>query len=107
MTDTGGMLMDALEREGVGWHPILRTNAVDPNPLWFGVYGDLVYHHGAGFRTPMSKRDAAGYRHLPIGIRNAIGVGKRIHNTVLSRRLYRRTVRDDDFYVALTGRSLG
>lgn len=104
MTDTGGMLMDALEREGVDWHPILRTNAVDLNPLWFGVYGDLVYHHGAGFRTPMSKKDASTYRHLPIGIRNAIGVGKRVRNTALSRRLYRQASRDNRFYVALTRR---
>jgi hypothetical protein len=38
--------------------PLLRMNAHNPHPLFFGVYGRhgqaLVYHHGAGFRPKFS-----------------------------------------------------
>ena len=27
--------------------------------LWFGVYGGIVYHHGAAFRKPLSRLDAS------------------------------------------------
>jgi hypothetical protein len=101
VTDTGAMLLEDLERNGVPWRPLLRSNAVDVHPLWFGIYGDVVYHHGAGFRTPVSRFDSSSYRHLPVGVRNAIGVGKRVRNTWLSRRMYRRARSDPDFYAAL------
>ena len=29
-------------------------NRFDLDPLWFRIYGDTVYHHGAGFRPPVS-----------------------------------------------------
>jgi hypothetical protein len=29
---------------------VLRSNRVDLDPLFFGIYGDVIYHHGAGFR---------------------------------------------------------
>jgi hypothetical protein len=34
---------------------VLRSNRTNLDPVLFGVYGDTVYHHGAGFR---------GLRHL-------------------------------------------
>lgn len=51
-SDVGGRLWDKLNRRGIAWHPMLRSNTIDLHPLWFGVYGGLIYHHGAGFRTP-------------------------------------------------------
>ncbi len=33
---------------------MLRSNTVDIDPLWFGIYGDAVYHHGAGSRPMVS-----------------------------------------------------
>lgn len=62
VTDVGAELWQRLEREGIEWTPLRRSNAVDLHPLWFGVYGDLVYHHGAGFRRPVSRADVAGTR---------------------------------------------
>jgi len=59
VTDVGGNLLGKLEREGIRWKPLLRSNKKDLHPLWFGVYGDLVYHHGAGSRNPVSRLDAA------------------------------------------------
>jgi hypothetical protein len=55
--DIGGNLLRALERSGREWTPLLRSNRLNLHPLWFGVYGDIVYHHGAGFRKPISRID--------------------------------------------------
>ncbi len=49
-TDVGGALLGLLEQRHVSWLPLHRTNTVNINPVFFGIYGDVVYHHGAGFR---------------------------------------------------------
>jgi hypothetical protein len=54
-TDVGGNLLHQLEAGGHDWLPILRTNVHNPEPLCFGVYGHRVYHHGAGFRPPVTR----------------------------------------------------
>ncbi len=56
VTDVGGNLLGILEAAGVAWRPLLRSNRTDLDPLWFGIYGDLAYHHGAGFRPPLARR---------------------------------------------------
>jgi hypothetical protein len=56
VTDVGGNLLGLLEERGIEWYPLLRTNKVNPHPLQFGVYGDLVYHHGGGFRRSAGGR---------------------------------------------------
>jgi hypothetical protein len=63
-SDVGGNLLGILERRGIEWRPLLRTNRRDLRPPWFAVYEDLVYHHGAGFRPPISRAEtfAAGPR---------------------------------------------
>lgn len=50
-TDVGGNLLGRLEQEKIIWYPILRSNKKNLHPLMFGVYGDIIYHHGAGFRS--------------------------------------------------------
>jgi hypothetical protein len=50
-TDVGANLWRRLELSGTPWVQVLRSNRVDLDPLYFGVYGDVIYHHGAGFRT--------------------------------------------------------
>jgi hypothetical protein len=55
VSDSGGNLLAALERNEVDWTPLLRTNRYNPHPLWFAVYGGIVYHHGAGFRKPVAR----------------------------------------------------
>jgi hypothetical protein len=59
MSDVGGNLLHALESRGLAWTPLLRSNRVDLHPVWFGVYGGVVYHHGAGFRPAVSRVDLA------------------------------------------------
>lgn len=56
-TDVGGNLLAALERTGTSWTPLVRSNHRNFHPVWFAVYGDIVYHHGAGFRRPMARVD--------------------------------------------------
>jgi hypothetical protein len=51
VTDVGGSLMRQLELSEMPWVQVLRTNRHDIDPLYFAMYGDVIYHHGAGFRT--------------------------------------------------------
>ncbi|HEY1763339.1 MAG TPA: hypothetical protein VGF85_00355 [Opitutaceae bacterium] len=61
MSDVGGNLLGILERRGLPWHPLLRTNRHNLHPVWFGIYADRVYHHGAGFRRDkLSRADLQG-----------------------------------------------
>ena len=57
ISDVGGNLRWLLQHRGHEWTPILRSNVVDLHPVWFAVYGDVVYHHGAGFRRMITRRD--------------------------------------------------
>ncbi len=57
VSDVGGNLLKKLEDRGVDWLPMRRTNKKDLHPLLFGIYGDLIYHHGAGFRDPLLRID--------------------------------------------------
>jgi hypothetical protein len=50
-TDVGGNLLRRLELTNTPWVEVLRSNRRDVDPLYFGIYGGIVYHHGAGFRT--------------------------------------------------------
>ena len=42
-----------LEQQGIDWLPLSRTNKRNLHPILFGVYDDLIYHHGAGFRRTL------------------------------------------------------
>jgi hypothetical protein len=57
LTDVGGNLLAALERNNCSWTPLLRSNRLNIHPVLFAVYGDIVYHHGAGFRRPTTRFD--------------------------------------------------
>jgi hypothetical protein len=56
LTDSGGNLLGILTERGLPWRPLLRTNRWNMDPLLFGIYGDVCYHHGAGFRPPVTFR---------------------------------------------------
>lgn len=57
VTDVGGNLMQKLDTAGIHWKQLLRSNKYNHHPLWYGIYSGLIYHHGAGFRTPISRLD--------------------------------------------------
>lgn len=50
VTDVGGNLLRKLELAQTPWVPVVRSNRRDLDPVFFGIYGDVIYHHGAGFR---------------------------------------------------------
>jgi hypothetical protein len=50
VSDVGANLLRALELSGTPWVQVLRSNHTNVDPLFFAIYGDVVYHHGAGFR---------------------------------------------------------
>jgi hypothetical protein len=54
-SDVGGNLLGSLRARRIEWRPLLRTNRVNLHPLWFAIYGDVVYHHGAGFRERLAR----------------------------------------------------
>jgi hypothetical protein len=56
ISDVGGNLLRALELSDTPWVPILRTNETDVHPVFFAIYGDTIYHHGAGFRDAFVTR---------------------------------------------------
>jgi hypothetical protein len=65
VTDAGGNLLRALGERGVEWYALRRTNRRNLSPLWFAVYDDLVYHHGAGFRGGLCRRDREAIGRVP------------------------------------------
>lgn len=50
VSDVGGNLLRKLELTKTPWVEVLRSNRNNLDPVFFAVYGDTVYHHGAGFR---------------------------------------------------------
>lgn len=50
VTDVGANLLRQLELTQTPWVEVLRSNRVDLDPVFYAIYGDTVYHHGAGFR---------------------------------------------------------
>jgi hypothetical protein len=65
-TDVGGNLLRALELTQTPWVDILRSNRAHLDPLLFAIYGETIYHHGAGFRRGGTARDSMPKRLLPI-----------------------------------------
>jgi hypothetical protein len=59
VTDVGARLWATLRARRHSWTPLLRTCTHPLHAVWFGVYGELVYHHGAGFRFPVCRHDVA------------------------------------------------
>lgn len=49
--DTGGRLLKYLKSHNITWKRLLRTSSVGSHPVYFGIYGDVVYHHGGVFRA--------------------------------------------------------
>ncbi len=119
-TDVGGNLLRRLELSSTPWTEVLRSNRRDLDPLYFAVYGDVIYHHGAGFRAgELSPVDRAS-RPRRLAVRAPLvgplarlinGVRWRIWERRLSRRhlalsssLYERIRSGDQSWLAeLTG----
>ncbi|MBW3545993.1 MAG: hypothetical protein KY428_10415 [Bacteroidetes bacterium] len=57
ITDVGGNLLKKLVEHNISWQAIYRSKSVDNHPIWYGIYGNLIYHHGGGFRPPIERID--------------------------------------------------
>lgn len=57
VTDVGGNLLQKLNESRVSWISLNRTQSLGTHPLLFGIYGNIVYHHGAGFRNAHTRSD--------------------------------------------------
>ena len=95
VTDVGGNLLGILTERDIAWRPLLRSNRVDLDPLWFGIYGDVAYHHGAGFRRKIARhvelvgnsavRDAPAKARIPASV-PVLGRAERSVRSRLARR---------------------
>ncbi len=99
VADVGGRLLRQLELSETPWVKILRSNRRNLHPVFFGIYGDTIYHHGAGFRRTFSRADlaqlkSAGASHGSEGIKVAL------RNLQQSQELFRRIQRDDPGWLA-------
>ncbi len=103
--DLGTALLERLEAAGIEWHPILRSNAWSPDPVWFGVYGGFLYHHGAGFRRSLSMRNVvrSERRALPRRMRLVERKLRRRRDDRRSRRMFERIRRDESVLEKLAG----
>ena len=54
-SDVGANLLRRLELTKTPWVEVLRSNRRNLDPLYFAVYGDAIYHHGAGSRDAGSR----------------------------------------------------
>ena len=117
ITDVGGNLLGLLNKNNIKWLPMLRSNKKDLHKLWFGIYGDLVYHHGAGFRRPFSRSDGhehslfKKYNFFPklrskIEMSNYMKKRKSIvnENILLSEKVFQSILDDKDFYKFFQGK---
>jgi hypothetical protein len=124
-SDVGANLLGQLEARHEPWRPLLRSNRVDIHPLWFAIYGDVVYHQGAGFRSRL-ERSTLDLRHarVPSWLPLLRRLDKRLAmRTALRRRhddrpqaeedgrvaaeILAAIQRDDDFLAPLFGRPAG
>jgi hypothetical protein len=56
VSDVGGNLLRVLELSKLPWVEVLRSNRKNVDPIFYAIYGDIVYHHGAGFRMSQFTR---------------------------------------------------
>lgn len=91
-SDAGARLLEELEHTRERWVDLTRTNPQRLHPLFFGIYGDLIYHHGAGSRRPISKADVAAGGDM---------TARAEANRATGDRLYRALVRDPEFWKEL------
>ena len=48
--DSGGFLLNFFNENHENWFKMLRTKSLTEHDLWFTIYDNFVYHHGAGSR---------------------------------------------------------
>lgn len=94
-TDAGGNLLRILDDNGIDWLKMHRTNKNNFHPVFFGIYEDVIYHHGAGFRRPISWFDLIANDQNYIQYRTSDEYKK---NTRLQKDVYNMIETDPEFW---------
>jgi len=63
--DVGVKLHEILKEHEINWYPLLRTNKRDLHTILFGVYDNVIYHHGAGFQDAYTSNELLNLCLLP------------------------------------------
>ena len=96
--DTAGALYQCLLKSRAKWTPLNRTNVIDYFPVLFGIYGNIVYHHGCGSRRPLVDIHRIGVKFSRRQLMNmADSYG------AVGEAIYQRIKVDDEFYKLFTG----
>jgi hypothetical protein len=72
--DVGQNISETLAGMGATIQPLRRTNAINFHYLIGGLYGDIIYHHGAGSRAAgfWTSQDLELDERVRVGLRNAV-----------------------------------
>lgn len=96
----GVLLKQFLDQNNIEWKRLLRTNVYNLHPLNFGIYDDMIYHHGSGNRPVYDSIDIWSREELA----QAYGVGLDLHwpelldfNTSLSELVFKHITEDQKF----------
>lgn len=52
-----GGVLGWMSENNYNYYPMVRSNKVNMHDLYFGIYEDLIYHHGAGSRRMIARTD--------------------------------------------------
>jgi hypothetical protein len=108
-SDVGANLLRQLELSGTPWKQVLRSNRRNLDPLFFAIYGDAVYHHGAGLTGGLCPAHrASSPQPLPVprapGLASALRLANRLRWRRWERGLERRLTRESElFYEKIRG----
>lgn len=106
-TDVGGNLLKLLRENKIEWLPILRSGGLTERPVLFGIYGGLIYHHGAGFRNPVTRGDMAKAQVKLIDKIKAVLPSRRwktmrrrivAENKIVSEQIFKEIERNPNFF---------
>lgn len=97
-SDTGGAIYNEIIRRGLNWLPLNRTNVVDFAPVLFGIYGNTVYHHGCGSRSPVVDVHSVAVRGKPQAVHHMRCCFGRMSNLV-----YQRIENEPNFFKVFEG----
>lgn len=85
--DTGIGISYTLQKHGLGWHKMLRSNANNDHYLIGGIYDDLIFHLGASTRGKKQFRGDLQFVTMPLFTRLRLAIGR-----YLPTWLFRRAI---------------
>ena len=96
VADVGGNLLEKLNDQNINWKKLKRSNVINYHPLWFGVYENMIYHHGAGFRERFSRVDASlrKHKHNRNIIKYSLRVFKKIFGFFIRKKSFVKNIQE-------------